>query len=86
MAETKWKDAYPELVNKLRWAISTTFGTRESRYPYQDSQKIATVFSQEILDLVKHAEDEPGIVGSTDSIRSYYRTHDEVPDLTNAQP
>jgi len=67
----KWKDAYPELVNKLRWAISTAFATGDSRYPYGVAQKIATVYAEEILQLVKLAEEEPGAVGSTDIIRQF---------------
>jgi len=70
---SRWADAYPELVNKFRWAISTTFGTAESRYPFQDSQTIATVFSQEVLDLVKLAEEVPGVLYSTDTVRSYFQ-------------
>jgi len=67
----KWEDAYPELVNKIRWAISTTFATTQSRYPFQASQALATVFAQEILDLVKEGERTPGLLSATGTIRSY---------------
>jgi len=66
----KWKDAYPELVNKLRWSISTAFATAADRYPYSIAQRIATVYAQEILELVKLGEEYPEILGSTDAIRS----------------
>jgi len=67
----KWKDAYPELVNKLRWSISTAFAEGENKYPYGVAQKIATVYAGEILELVKLAEAEPSVVGSTEMIRSF---------------
>ena len=67
----RWRDAYPELVNKLRWAISTAFATPDDRYPYSIAQRIATIYAQEILDLVKFGEECPEILGSTGTIRSY---------------
>ena len=78
--EKPWEELYPELVNKFRWAISTSCGTAESRYPFGDSQRMATVFAQQVLDLVKAAPDAPGLLSSTDSIRSfnYQRAIDRV--------
>lgn len=58
-------------MNKLRWAISTAFGDAQSRYPFQASQYLATVFAQEVLEVVKAAEKEVGIVGSTSTIRGF---------------
>ena len=43
--EYAWDDIYPELVNKIRWAICTAFSTPESRYPFSIAQKLATVLS-----------------------------------------
>lgn len=65
-----WADCYPELVNKIRWAICTTFKTPESNYPYSAGQAIATVFAQSILETVKLAVSEPGVVGSTSTVRN----------------
>jgi len=77
----KWQDAYPELVNKLRWAISTTFSTPDSRYPYQASQALATVFSQDILELVKVGEEFPESLASTDIVRGSLRQRSIVEEL-----
>jgi len=65
----EWQDIYPELVNKFRWAISTALGTQASRYPFQDSQLIATVLAQDVIQLVKLSEAEPGVLGTTSTIR-----------------
>jgi len=76
----EWKDLYPELVNKIRWAVSTTFGDDADRYPFGDSQRIATVFAQEIVDLVKCAKSSPGVLGSTGTIRGF-RQQRQVDEL-----
>lgn len=64
-----WQDIYPELVNKLRWAICSSFTTPESNYPYGDGQAIATVLSQLIIDLVKEGLESPGLTVSTAGVR-----------------
>lgn len=64
-----WEDVYPELVNKIRWAICTTFGTPASRYPYGVAQRIATVLAQDAMDTIKLSLTEPGVLSSTGSIR-----------------
>jgi len=64
-----WDEVYPELVNKIRWAICTTFGTPASRYPYGVAQKLATVLAQDAMDLIKLSLTEPGVLLTTDSIR-----------------
>lgn len=71
MTQLNWNDIYPELVNKLRWSISTAFATPESNYPFRDSQAMATVFAQEIVDLVKLAQTEPGVTMTPGSIRGW---------------
>lgn len=71
--EYAWEDIYPELVNKIRWAISTAFGTPGSRYPFGVAQKIATVVSQDVIDLIKLSREEPGVLASTDTIRGHQR-------------
>ncbi len=73
----EWQELYPELVNKLRWAISTTFGDDADRYPFGDSQRIATVFAQEIVELVKCAQNSPGVLAHTALIRGF-RQQNEV--------
>ena len=67
-----WQDIYPELVNKVRWALGTSFKIRGSNYPYGRSQMIATVLSQLIIDLMKVAEDEPGVLDSTSTVRTFF--------------
>lgn len=69
----RWEDLYPELVNKIRWAITTTFGTPASRYPYGVAQRIATVLSQDVIDLIKLSMEEPGVLSSTATIRGHQR-------------
>jgi len=69
----KWDDLYPELVNKIRWAITTTFETPASKYPYSTAQRIATVLSQDVIDLIKCSRTEPGVLKTTGSIRGYQK-------------
>lgn len=71
-----FEDCYPELVNKLRWAICSTFKTRESNYPYGAGQALATVFSQSIVEIVKLAVEEPGVVGSPSTVRNFFQTQE----------
>lgn len=70
--EYVWEDLYPELVNKIRWAITTAFGTPASRYPYGVAQRIATVLSQDVIDLIKLSQEEPGVLSSTSTIRGHF--------------
>jgi len=67
----KWDEIYPELVNKIRWAICTTLGTPGSKYPFGVAQKIATVLSQDVIDLIKTSVVAPGVLGSTGTIRGH---------------
>jgi len=71
--EYAWDDIYPELVNKIRWAITTAFGTPASRYPFGVAQKIATVMSQDVIDLIKCSREAPGVLTSTATIRDFQR-------------
>lgn len=71
----QWQDLYPELVNKLRWAIHSTMtqeSTVGSKLVYQDCQRIATVLSQEVIDLVKLWSEQPMVLGSTSTIRGFF--------------
>jgi len=63
-------------VNKLRWSISTAFSDEKDRYPFQASQLIATVYAQEILELVKFATETPGVLGTTSTIRNFKKQSD----------
>lgn len=69
--EYEWDEIYPELVNKIRWAICTAFGTPESRFPYGMAQKLATVLSQDAIELIKCSITEPGVLSATSSIRGF---------------
>lgn len=71
--EYEWADIYPELVNKIRWAITTALGTPASRYPFGVAQKIAVVLSQDVIDLIKCSMEEPGVLASTATIRGFQR-------------
>lgn len=66
-----WVDVYPELVNKIRWAVSTSLKTPASNYPFPASQVIATVFAQSIIDIAKQACDTPEVVASTSLLRGF---------------
>lgn len=71
-SKLNWEDIYPELVNKMRWAISTSLKTPASNYPFPASQALATVFSQSIIDIAKQAVEEPGILASTGTVRGFF--------------
>jgi len=75
-----WDDVYPELVNKMRWAICTSFKTRASNYPYGAAQNLATVLSQQAIEIVKMEQTEPGVVGTTSTIRGFY--HQQSADVS----
>lgn len=76
-----WKDIYPELVNKVRWAICTSVKTPESNYPYTAAQRVATVLAQDIVELLRLAVDEPGVVGSIATVRNAL-LQERVVDIT----
>lgn len=65
-----WEDVYPELVNKMRWAISTAFSMKGSNFPYSGSQKLATVLSQDAIEMVKLSYESPSLLIKTGNIRS----------------
>lgn len=65
-----WDDVYPELVNKIRWAISTSLSTKGSNFHYTASQKLATVLSQDVIELVKLSYESPLLLTKTGNIRS----------------
>jgi len=69
---TNWDDLYPELVNKMRWAVQTTFTTGELSFPYGTAQKVATVLAQDVVDIMKLSASEPAVLDSTGSIRAFY--------------
>lgn len=65
-----WADVYPELVNKVRWAICTSLKTRASNYPYTLGQALATVLSGFAIDIAKQEIESPGSTQSTSLIRA----------------
>lgn len=71
-SEYAWNDIYPELVNKLRWAICTSVKTPASNYPYSTAQRVATVLAQDTIDLLRLATEEPGVLGSLKTIRGFF--------------
>jgi len=73
MKEIIWADAYPELVNKIRWAISTSLKTPSTNYPFSVSQLMATILAQDVIEWAKAGEDQPGILASTTSLRKHYQ-------------
>lgn len=66
-----WGDIYPELVNKIRWAVCTAFKTPGSNYPFSSGQVIATVYASAIIEIVRAAEEAPGLLGSTSLLRGF---------------
>lgn len=73
MESYAWDDIYPELVNKLRWAICTSLKTPAANFPYGTGQTVATVMAQSIIDLVKTSVEEPGVLGSTQTVRGFFQ-------------
>lgn len=71
--EIVWRDVYPELVNKIRWALATALSTPASRFPYAASQTLATVLAQDAIDVVKCSSDAPSVLSSTKTIRQFQR-------------
>jgi len=77
----QWKDIYPELVNKLRWAICTAVKTPESNYPYGVAQRIATVLAQDAVAIIQLGEEHPEILSSPASIRGVLKSLDIERDV-----
>lgn len=69
----KWVDIYPELVNKIRWAIQTALSSGSTRYPYRESQVLATVLSQDVINVVKSSSVTPGVLESPGTIRGFFQ-------------
>lgn len=63
-------------MNKLRWSISTSFSSTKARFPFQDSQALATVFAQEILELVQATREVPVALSTPAAIRGFVRQLD----------
>lgn len=66
----RWKDIYPELVNKFRWSIQTAFGDEKERFGYVLSQHLATVLAQDALEVIKAGQSHPEILYSTHTMRA----------------
>jgi len=69
----EWVDVYPELVNKIRWAIQTALSSGSTRFPYQASQVLATVLSQDVIAVVKCSTSAPGVLATTGTIRGFFQ-------------
>lgn len=81
--EYAWRDIYPELVNKIRWAICTSLKTPSSNYPYGLAQSMATVLSGFAIAIVKQEQSVPGSSASPGLIRSTLNQLDAQLDLDN---
>lgn len=79
--EYQWEDIYPELVNKLRWGVQTTFSQEGASFSYSDAQRIATVLSGDAIDLLKASKSSPEVLASTSAIRTFY-TQRKIDTLT----
>lgn len=53
-----WEDLYAELMNKIRWAISSTVAPH-SNMPYRESQACARPFARIIVDGLKLQSEAP---------------------------
>lgn len=69
----EWKDLYPELVNKIRWAIVSSLRNAGSNISYTHGQHLATVVSQDVLEIAKIYVTEPGVLASTATVRGFYQ-------------
>lgn len=69
----EWKDLYPELVNKIRWAIVSSLRNQGSNISYSEGQHLATVLSQDVLEIAKAYSTSPGVLASTGTVRGFYQ-------------
>lgn len=69
----EWKDLYPELVNKIRWAIVSSLRNQGSSISYTEGQHLATVLSQDVLEIAKVYHTSPGVLSSTGTVRGFYQ-------------
>lgn len=68
-----WKDLYPELVNKIRWAIVSSSPSAGDNISYQEAQHLATVISQDVIAIWKTHATSPKVLGSTTTVRDFYK-------------
>lgn len=68
----EWADIYPELVNKIRWAVQTTLSTSAYKYPFPEAQAVATVLAQDVVELHKLSATEKDVLSGTGTIRGFF--------------
>jgi len=64
-----WATIYPELVNKIRWAICTTMKGNGVPYGYSLGQPMATVLAQDVISAIKESRAESTIPLTTKKVR-----------------
>jgi len=69
----EWEDVYPEMVNKIRWAIVSTLQGNGGSISYSEGQSLATVVSQDIMSIAKVYERSGGVLASTGSVREFWK-------------
>tara|TARA_R100001086_G_scaffold240882_1_gene167407 strand:+ start:570 stop:839 length:270 start_codon:yes stop_codon:yes gene_type:complete len=67
-----WDDLYPELVNKTRWAIVSSSQNADLNTTYSEAQALATVFVQDMIEILKCYVESPGVLDSTKSVRGFF--------------
>jgi len=69
-ASYDWAEIYPELVNKIRWAICTSLTTTtRGPFSYSLGQPIATVLAQDVIAIIKGSLKENTIPLTTKKVR-----------------
>jgi len=80
----KWNNVYPELVNKLRWAIVTSVKTEASNFNYSLGQRIATVVAQDVVAIIRTWEEAPEVLSTIDTIRGCLMQVDAEREVSRA--
>lgn len=63
-----WKSVHAELTNKIRWSISTTAATVPCNVSFPDSQWVASMLANDVLDALKMLSANPSL-----SLRAAFR-------------
>ena len=80
----RWNDVYPELVNKLRWAVVTSVKTPDSNFNYSLGQRIATVIAQDVVAIIRTWEEAPEVLSTIDTIRGCLMQLDAEREVSKA--
>jgi hypothetical protein len=81
----QWEEVYAELLNKIRWSISTTTADRGAiSCSFQEAQSVAGVCAGDVLHLLKLKAATPGFTWGRDEVRVIMNQPEE--SLNGKQP